>query len=463
MQSKFICRNHNNRLILIFAGWGMDARPFKELSHPGYDILVLWDYRDLTFNWQPLLAYHEICLIAWSMGVFAASLTIHEIVPRITKRIAVNGTLEPVSSKFGIPEAIYHGTINALSPSSLRKFYRRMCTSAEQFAAFEANRPKRTISELAEELQAIETHTFFHVPQVDCWDLAIISRNDGIFPAQNQVNAWRATTPIQFMDAGHLPDFQMLISRLIIDKELVSSRFGESKATYADNAPVQRNIAEQLFARFKRVSGNAPIRGNIIEAGVGAGALTKLYAPLHSDGIIRLWDIADIDTSHAPNGRYEKCDAEVNIRRTPSATINYIFTASTVQWFNSPAAFLRECERILVPGGYLVLSTFVRGNLQEITDIVGNGLPLLTADGWLRMLPPSLMVQVCEQSYETMTFSSPREVLEHLRKTGVNAVGYGQNRTVLARRILEQFPQNDNGECTLTYRPLYLIARKIDE
>jgi malonyl-ACP O-methyltransferase BioC len=265
------------------------------------------------------------------------------------------------------------------------------------------------------------------------------------------------------MDAGHLPDFQMIISRLIIDKELVSNRFGDSKATYSDNAPVQQHIAKELYNRFLRVSANAPLRGNVIEAGVGAGALTKLYAPTHKDGVLRLWDIADIDTSHTPKGRYEKCDAEVNIRRIPSATINVIFSASTVQWFNSPAAFLCECERVLVPGGYLVLSTFVRGNLQELTDILGNGLPMLTADGWLRLLPQNLFVQVCEQSFETMTFQSPREVLEHLRKTGVNAVGYGQNRTVLARHILEQFPQNDKGECVLTYRPLYLIARKIDE
>ena len=79
MQKKFISRQCGcRRLLLIYAGWGMVWRPFRELSLPGYDIMVLWDYRDLTFNWKPLMAYDEVCLVAWSMGVFAASVTIHE-------------------------------------------------------------------------------------------------------------------------------------------------------------------------------------------------------------------------------------------------------------------------------------------------------------------------------------------------------------------------------------------------
>ena len=66
MKSKFIVRNDSSRLLLIFAGWGMDWRPFASLSRPGYDILVIWDYRDLLFDWKPLFRYDEICLIASS-------------------------------------------------------------------------------------------------------------------------------------------------------------------------------------------------------------------------------------------------------------------------------------------------------------------------------------------------------------------------------------------------------------
>ena len=92
MRYKFISRENNNRLILIYAGWGMDWRVFRHMRRHGYDIIIVWDYRQLTFDWSVVASYDEICLVAWSMGVFAASVTIHEILPRITKSIAVGGT-----------------------------------------------------------------------------------------------------------------------------------------------------------------------------------------------------------------------------------------------------------------------------------------------------------------------------------------------------------------------------------
>ena len=103
MRHEFVKREGNSRLILIFAGWGMDATPFRHISRPGYDTLVLWDYRDLTADWSLVSEYEEIVLIAWSMGVYAASMSIHAIDRQISTRIAVNGTLSPVDNLRGIP------------------------------------------------------------------------------------------------------------------------------------------------------------------------------------------------------------------------------------------------------------------------------------------------------------------------------------------------------------------------
>jgi len=479
MKSRYIdSRPENRRLVLLYAGWGMDWRPFRNVHAPeGYDLMVVWDYRDLTFSWRALIRYDEICLVAWSMGVFAASLTIHEIDPRITKRIAVCGTLSPVSDHFGIPEAIYHGTINALTPRGLQKFYRRMCTSAEEFAAFRENMPRRPVDELIDELQAIETHCLFHTTQVDTWDVAIVGRHDAIFPYQNQMSAWNGKAPVYVFDMGHLPDFDYIISRFIIDKQRVERRFNDSADTYESTSEAQQKIARTLYNLFNVACGGdmehpVPIYGNVLEIGPGHGALTRCYLPaLSRDSSLTLWDIADVDTAlYAPDACFVKCDAEVAIRRKASRSVAMILSASAVQWFNSPALFLRECARVLIPGGYLVMSAFVSGNLPEVMTATGVGLNLPSESQWQAMMPSDMILFVCQASSMRLWFDSPRQVMEHLRQTGVNALGHNISPVRMARLMLENYPSevavsdgDGTSRCPLTYKPVFIIARKISD
>ena len=465
MKSKFVKRSSSKRLIQIFAGWGMDWRPFAKITHPGYDILVIWDYRQLTFNWKPLFRYEEICLIAWSMGVFVASVTMHEISPRVTMRIAVNGTLTPIDDALGISPAVWRGTLNALSPTTWRKFQRRMCDSQAQYAEFSQNSPKRTMEDLKEELEALEIHTIFHVEQISDWDMAVISRHDAIFPTDNQLAAWQNTAPVRILEAGHLPDFQQLIQRLIIDKNRVGECFLNARSTYAENALVQREIAQRLMQEFDKVYGEDRIVGNIIEIGPGAdGFLTFLWIRrIDPRAKTRLWDLVDVAPAEPlpPNIEYEVCDAEIRIKRQPSDSVGFIFSSSTVQWFNSLRDFLTECQRVLVPGGYLILSSFVHGNLQEITSITGNGLQLPTLSGWRKIVPSDMEILVCEEDMYRLSFDSPREALQHFRNTGVNGVVYGQSSVVLARKLLENYPLGlDTQKYDVTYRPVFLIARR---
>ncbi|MDE6050437.1 MAG: DUF452 family protein, partial [Paramuribaculum sp.] len=127
MQIVLTHSTQSDRLILLFAGWGMDARPLRKLTHRDYDIAVAFDYRNLTSDNLGLLDnYREICVIAWSFGVPAAHafLAGRPDLP-VTARIAVNGTLQPVDDLRGIPRAIFEGTLNGLSAATLTKFQRR--------------------------------------------------------------------------------------------------------------------------------------------------------------------------------------------------------------------------------------------------------------------------------------------------------------------------------------------------
>ena len=59
--------------LLFFAGWGMDETPFMHNLPPNKDLIICYDYRSLDFDSTLLSTYEGIYVVAWSMGVWAAS------------------------------------------------------------------------------------------------------------------------------------------------------------------------------------------------------------------------------------------------------------------------------------------------------------------------------------------------------------------------------------------------------
>ena len=50
MKQEFTSFENNNSLIIIFAGWGMSADPFRQLRIEGCDIMTVWDYSVVNFD-----------------------------------------------------------------------------------------------------------------------------------------------------------------------------------------------------------------------------------------------------------------------------------------------------------------------------------------------------------------------------------------------------------------------------
>ena len=467
MQHKLIHTENSPRLLLIFAGWGMDAGVFSHLSRPGYDIMVVWDYRSFYIDWTCVDSYDEICLLAWSMGVYAASQTIQAIESKITRRVAVNGTPYPIDDSYGIPEAIFHGTLDGLSELTLGKFYRRMCASRADMALFDAHRPARSADELKDELSAIADRTILSSPSHVMWDIAVASRDDRIIPFYNQRAAWASLgVPVQVEDGGHFFDFNTLLDTHFIDKSLVESRFGTGTATYNNHASVQIDAVERLIDSIKTlglVSEISAAHNAVLEIGSGSGFLSRRVAAMLSDATMTMWDLAAPMPPDMPQGRkyeFENCDAELALRCVAPGTFDHIFSASTIQWFNSPERFVRDCHRALRTGGYAFLTTYTLGNMHEISDITGNGLPLLTPAQWQAILTRGFDILACEAYERDLDFDSPVDVLKHMKLTGVNSLSRSSRGTVSARTIIDRYPMRLDGRYHLTYRPIIMILRK---
>lgn len=197
MKQTFLINNEASRLVLFFAGWGMDEAPFRSYQTSGSDFMLCYDYRTLDFKQNLLRNYSSITLIAWSMGVWAASEVLSQIQLPIAQSIAINGTPYPIDEKRGISPAIVDGTLQRLNEENLRKFQRRMCGTSSDYRAFQAIAPQRPVEELKEELAAIRHICLQRAPASNVFSSSVsplrilIGIADRIFLPQNQRNAWK--------------------------------------------------------------------------------------------------------------------------------------------------------------------------------------------------------------------------------------------------------------------------------
>ena len=115
MKQTFIIRNNGKHLLLFFAGWGMDETPFRHIHPAECDWMICYDYRSLEFDTTLIQAYSKISLIAWSMGVWAASQVMKQYpsLP-VSQSTAINGTLYPIHETKGITPSVFEGTLQGL-------------------------------------------------------------------------------------------------------------------------------------------------------------------------------------------------------------------------------------------------------------------------------------------------------------------------------------------------------------
>ena len=461
MKHAYIHRGGLPRLIIIFAGWGMDVRPFAGLSRPGYDIIAVWDYRTLDFDPAWTDGYEEVCVLAWSMGVQAAQLCHPHIAGRVTARIAVGGTPEAVSDTHGIPEAIFRGTLDGLDERTLARFMRRMCGGAAAYARFEPVSPQRPVDELRDELDAIGRRSQSVVTYGPRFDHCLVTASDAIFPPAAQ-RAAHAGSDVVELDSPHLPDFQYILDRFFIDKSLVAQRFGRAHDTYDAHAQAQALIADYLAALLGDTDTRAILHdpaATALEVGCGTGLLTSRIAAMHPRARMLYQDIAPNPPVGICAEAYSCCDSEVAAIGIPTASLDMIVSASAVQWFNSPERYVERAISALRPGGILAISTFGRDNLPEIAAAAGVGLHLSDTDTWRKAIVdmPGVEIILVEERRIQCRFHSAMDALRHLSLTGVNAVSRPKSHL---RGIASQMQPDAAGRYTVTYSPIFILVRK---
>ena len=200
MKTKFY-DHQGKHLIVYFAGWGTPLDAVAHLILPtNHNLLICYDYQDLTLDFD-FSAYQQIRVVAWSMGVWVAERVLQGIT--LQSATAVNGTGLPCDDGFGIPYAIFKGTLDNLTENTRSKFERRICgdkVSFERYQQFSA----RSFNEIHRELIAL-----FAMIQQDKrtdlihWTNAWVSSRDKIFMPANQHQYWASRCAVQEIEGEH--------------------------------------------------------------------------------------------------------------------------------------------------------------------------------------------------------------------------------------------------------------------
>lgn len=216
MQQYWLNKKNNKKIIVFFAGWSFDYKPFEFLACDDFDVLFVYDYNSIEFN-ETFEDYDEKYLITWSMGTYVAYL-LNDLFKDFTKKIAVNGTPFPVHDEFGIPQKPFLLTLRHAKVGLEGKFYQNIFERNEEFERFVKKTIFRTIENRENELKSLyEKIKSDDFEYKYFYDFALVSNKDKIIPTKNQMNFWANNAKIQILESGHFPFYNFKSWKEVIE------------------------------------------------------------------------------------------------------------------------------------------------------------------------------------------------------------------------------------------------------
>ena len=240
-----------------------------------------------------------------------------------------------------------------------------------------------------------------------------------------------------------------------MNKDLIQKRFAKNLDTYNDNAKIQKRMAERLLSFLDKKEFSS-----ILEIGCGTGFLTSL---LNKDFKFEKYTANDIVPDCEkyikeinPNIDFIADDIELAVKNSDKK-YDLIISNAAFQWVENLESFINLLVSKLNKGGILLFSTFGPENFREVNFVLGKTLPYYSVNELDEMLKN--YDKKIEQEMHVMAFKTPKDILKHIKSTGVNAL----EMVSWTKSDMQKFENGYNNFCskfpTLTYHPIYVLLK----
>ncbi|WP_257616944.1 methyltransferase domain-containing protein [Campylobacter pinnipediorum] len=231
----------------------------------------------------------------------------------------------------------------------------------------------------------------------------------------------------------------------------VANNFLKAKDTYEKEAKIQKIMRERLLKEL--LARKKSHYSEIWEFGSGQDELGKIIRKHISYDKYLSSDINDYKIDYKEkNVNFKAIDMNKISDFGDIGKFDLIISNACLQWLDA-SKIIPLLSKHLKENGVLAISTFGKENLEQIYTLTGLGLSYLDINELKNLCKNYKDVKIKSELHK-LKFNNPLELFRHLKNSGVNSLG----NIYLSKSILATCESEFKN--TLTYEPIYIIAKK---
>jgi malonyl-CoA O-methyltransferase len=258
-----------------------------------------------------------------------------------------------------------------------------------------------------------------------------------------------------------------------LDVRRVRESFSQAAVTYDAAAVLQAQVREELLRRLEVLRMEPEV---VVDLGAGTGQASIALKRKYPGGRVVAMDIAHGMLRQARKRqtllrRFDRVAADAAALPLGNASVDMLFSSLMLQWCNDPDQVLRECRRVLRPGGVLHFTTLGPDTLTELRKSWQAADPghahvnrfIDMHDLGDALVRAGFAEPVLDVERYTLTYDDARGLMRDLKEIGAHNVTAGRARgltgkSTLARMLTAYEGFRRNGKLPATYEVVFAQA-----